>query len=143
MQRKQMALQPKLQLLVVTLAIGFFLLFGYLFVVSMWAKQWFVAIALLACSLGSIPWVVAESEIQDRLAATVAIVLATVTAALAQLVYFSLFNVQWFERIFNDKGMGEFGMLAFGLIGFCIGGVAGWKLMRCAGLRSKHSVSAD
>lgn len=50
-------------------------------------------------------------------------------SALFAVGYFTMFRFDWFERIFNDKGTGPFGLIMSVALGFAAGGLSGWWLL--------------
>lgn len=43
-------------------------------------------------------------------------------------LYFLMFQLDWFEAIFNDKGAGEFGLILSALGGLAVGGIVGARI---------------
>ncbi|MDZ7618407.1 MAG: hypothetical protein U1E05_15485 [Patescibacteria group bacterium] len=121
---------------IATLATGTFLYLGYLFLVSMRSRQWPEATIYLVGSLSSIPWALNECKIRDCFAGSIVVAIATLSAVASEFVYFAMFELDWFARIFNDKGAGEFGMLLFGISGFGVGGYACWRILALLRLTS-------
>ena len=64
-------------------------------------------------------------------------------AALFAIGYFTMFLFDWFERIFNDKSMGPFGLIVSVALGFAVGGLIGWWLQSCFQLDSMRGQSDD
>ncbi len=62
--------------------------------------------------------------------------IASLCAAASQVCYFAMFDFEWFNGIFNDKGAGEFGMLLFGSVAFIGSGYLCWRLLALVGLTS-------
>jgi len=119
---------------IATFATVAFLYLGYLFLVSMRGRQWLEATAYLAGSLSAIPWVMHESRMRDCFAGSVVIAVGTLSAAASQVGYFKMFEYEWFNRIFNDKGAGEFGMMMFGSVAFVTSGYLCWRMLALVGV---------
>ena len=113
-----------------------FLALGYMFLESMRGRQWLRASVYLAGSLSAIPWALHDSRARDCLAGSIVIAFGSLCAAAAQVCYFAMFEIDWFNGIFNDKGAGEFGMLLFGAVAFAMGGYLCWSLLALTRLTS-------
>lgn len=113
-----------------------FLSLGYMFLVSMRGRQWLEASAYLAGSLSAIPWALHESRARDCFAGSIVIAVGSLCAAASQVCYFAMFEFEWFNGIFNDKGAGEFGMFLFGSVAFVGSGYLCWRLLALIGLTS-------
>jgi hypothetical protein len=124
---------------IATLATVAFLALGYMFLVSMRGRQWLEASVYLAGSLSAIPWALHESRARDCCAGSIVIAVASLCAAASQVCYFAMFEFEWFNGIFNDKGAGEFGMLLFGSVAFVGSGYLCWRLLALIGLTSPPS----
>ena len=121
---------------IAALATVVFLYLGYMFLVSMRERQWLAATAYLVGSLSAIPWVVHDSKARACFAGSIVIAVGTLSAAASQVCYFAMFEFEWFNGIFNDKGAGEFGMFLFGSVAFVASGYLCWRLLALIGVTS-------
>nr|WP_095740235.1 hypothetical protein [Rhodopirellula sp. SM50] len=121
---------------IAALATVAFLSLGYMFLVSMRGRQWLEASAYLAGSLSAIPWALCDSKVRDCFAGSIMIAVGSICAAAAQVCYFAMFEFEWFNGIFNDKGAGEFGMFLFGSVAFVGSAYLCWRLLALIGLTS-------
>jgi hypothetical protein len=106
-----------------------FLYFGYAFVRGMLDRTWWAAVGFAAISLAAVPWASTSSRPRDCLVGSLMMPVCVAGATLGAIVYFSMFQFGWFERIFNDKGSGPFGLIVFVVAGFGLGGLLAWWLL--------------
>ncbi len=118
-----------------------FLWFGYVFLNAMINREWLRAIASVTIALAAIPWASHETDARNCLCASIAMSFGAIFAVAAVLLYFKMFDFEWFERIFNDKRMGPLGMFLSVGVGFAFGGYATWRLLALTPLPSNGSMS--
>ena len=106
-----------------------FLWFGYVFLNAMIDREWLRAVASVTVALAAIPWASHETDARNCLCASVAISIGAISAIASVLLYLKMFDFEWFERIFNDKGTGPLGMFLFAGVGFAFGGYVCWRLL--------------
>ena len=106
-----------------------FLYFGYAFVCGMMDRTWWSAVGFAAISLAAVPWSSTSAQLRDCLAGSLMMPVCVAGATLAAIGYFSMFQFDWFERIFNDKGSGPFGLIVSVVAGFGLGGLVAWWLL--------------
>lgn len=112
-----------------TVVVGAFFAIGY-FAIRQWLEgQWLVAIFGAVVSLMCIPLVDHSSSIRKRLIASCLMPLPMVGLATFIFIYFQLFRIPWFERLFNDKGSGPVGLILFALPGFGAGCYLSWFIL--------------
>jgi hypothetical protein len=75
-----------------------------------------------------IPWVDHTASIRERATMSLAAVFAFVGLVGFIALYFLMFQLAWFEAIFNDKGAGEFGLILSALGGLAGGGIVGARV---------------
>jgi hypothetical protein len=124
---------------IAALATFAFLSLGYMFLLSMRGRQWIEASAYLAGALSAIPWALYESRARDCCAGSIAVAVGSLCAVASQVLYFAMFDLEWFNGVFNDKGAGEIGMLLFGSVAFLGSGYLCWRLLGLIGLRTPPS----
>ena len=115
--------------IIAAIATASFFYFGYAFVHGMMNRAWWSALGFVTISLASIPWASTTTRLIDCLSGSLIMPLCVGVAATFAIGYFNLFHFDWFERIFNDKGVGPLGLFLSVALGFVAGGLLGsWLL---------------
>ena len=112
-----------------TVATLVFLIFGFLFLVKMVERSWLRAAAYAALSLSSIPWAAVRSKLGDCLLASLMMPPGVLGSVIFCTAYLAMFEFPWFERVFNNDGLGPLGLIAATLLGFIPGGIFAWWLL--------------
>ena len=115
---------PVIRIALAGLAVVGFLVFGFLFLQAMRARDWAIAISTVVGALSVIPWASYRSSARDCLTGTLALAVGVFCGIGGVIVYFGLFHFEWFSEIFNHKGIGSIGMFLFFALGFGLGGYA-------------------
>lgn len=118
-----------------TVVVVAFLAIGYIAIRQLFDGHLFVAFMAGSASLMCIPLVDHTSDFRQRLFASCLMPFAMAGLALFVMLYFKLFRIAWFERLFNDKGSGPVGMIFFALTGMVAGGYIGWRILTILGWR--------
>ena len=94
---------------------------GYFWISSITGRKWINAAVTFTALVATAPWMFHHSHIRDAASASISIFVGALGAILATILYFQMFNFDWFRNAFNDKGTGPFGLLIFFGMGFIIG----------------------
>lgn len=125
---------------IAVLAIAVFFFLGFQFLKAMSDHRWIPALLSAAGVFAAIPWTSHRAAARNCLTASIALSVGTCSAAGMMLFYFMLFQLDWFERIFNDKGMGPLGLFVFAGAGFAAGAYLCWRLLCLTPLPLEPSV---
>lgn len=110
---------------IVTIA---FLGLGFLGIRGFLNRQWVLAAICVPASWMCIPWVDHTASIHERATSSIAAVFAFVGLVGFIALYFLMFQLAWFEAIFNGKGAGEGGLIFSALGGLAVGGIVGTRV---------------
>lgn len=113
--------RPKLRVVITTLATIALVVLGYIWIVGITEPSWIKAAFSFISLVTVLPWIFHNSHARDAASASISIFVGACSAILATILYFQLFNVDWFRETFNDKGTGPFGLLTFFGVGFTLG----------------------
>lgn len=122
--------QRVLHCVVTGIAFLAFFSLGYLAIRHILDRNWVVSLLTASASLMCIPFVDQTSTLRQRFSASLIMPFAVAGLAGFILLYFGMFQLAWFERIFNDKGLGPIGLIVSALIGFGAGALVGWCVVQ-------------
>ena len=116
-----------------------FLVFGYLFLSSMRARQWYSAVPAGIAALTMIPWASHKTAARDCATGSLCTGVGSVCAVGTIFLYFALFDLEWFSGIFNHKDAGPLGMIIFAAIGFFSGACFTYRILLTLSFPTKSS----
>lgn len=102
-------------------------------------RQWTVSFLPVALALMLIPFADHSSTVRERVGASLVMPFALGGLALFVVLYFQMFYFRWFEAIFNDKGLGPFGLIVSAFLGIALGGYVGYRIVRLSGIFANTS----
>jgi hypothetical protein len=95
----------------------------------MFKHEYVLAVAVLAASLLSAPFIIADSW-RARFSGVLVMLVVFLSLLAGSAAYFALFSLQWFERVFNNKASGPLGLAIFLFVFAGIGGYVGYGCVR-------------
>lgn len=116
-----------------TVVVGAFFAIGYLAFRQLLERQWILGFVAASASLMCIPFVDHSSSVRQRLFASCLMPFGLAGMAMFVLLYFQMFHISWFERVFKDKSSGPVGLILCALPSWFAGRYLGWRVLTFLG----------
>lgn len=91
------------------------------------SRHWIRGPLVVCLGIATIPWADPSLPVRERIRGSLVLIFVFAGMVLSIAGYFLMFYFEWFERIFNNKGGGEFGLMLSVFLGIGGGGYLGVK----------------